>query len=68
MEGEGSGEVGGGDFALGVADDGVGVDAVGLPDGGEGEVDGGDLILVRRCTAIAVRQLVFALGGGKIIH
>ena len=28
VEGEGAGDVGGGDFALGVADDGVGLDAV----------------------------------------
>nr|WP_218040790.1 hypothetical protein [Actinomadura sp. WMMB 499] len=35
LEGEGSGGVGGGDLALGVADDGVGVDAVGLPERGQ---------------------------------
>ena len=34
VEGEGAGGVGGGDFALGVADDGVGVDVVVLPDFG----------------------------------
>ncbi len=40
VEGEGSGDVGGGDFALAVSDDGVGVDAVVLPEFGEGDHDG----------------------------
>ncbi len=40
VEGEGAGDVGGGYFALGVSDDGVGVDAVVLPESGEGGHDG----------------------------
>ena len=40
VEGECAGGVGGGDFALGVADDGVGGDAVVLPELGEAGHDG----------------------------
>lgn len=40
LEGEGAGDGGGGDFALGVAQDGGGLDAGGLPGCGEGDHDG----------------------------
>src|SRR5262249_49480501 len=42
VEGEGAGDDGGGDLALAVADDGVGLEAEGAPEGGEGDHDGGE--------------------------